>query len=292
MATAKIEWRPYPAQLQDLKTPQRMIRLLRDFITKPTGDGGGGWTLLADTTDDVTTPYFVVTYDRGTGNPGDNPIVKVLCNATGAPPSLEVRCYESWSGSTGVNEATIGANRQVFFSTTQNSDVWLSVTPEYILMAGTFVNGSSNGMCSVTGVCCIERLTSDDRDQGTFFGMFDQNTWGTSRQFFVPKRWDGQITSSAWFMATTKLAYTDNRGMVGSDETGKHVIFDIGVHKNDFGKLKGKLYGVGTSTYGLDLTPGMLLPNSSAPEWLVTKTTSDPNFSLLMAVSSPIQVMA
>lgn len=283
MATAKIEWRSNTPN----KTVTRFLQLIRDFAIDQTANGGR-WNLLYDNSTDVAAPYFVITYNRNTPYPGDNPIVMVS-STVGANPTISVRAYESFEAPPGVNLASAHASDLAGYSLTNNTDFWITASPTHFLVASSFVNGLGTGIYAAHGVACIERLTGDS-DSGTFYGQMGVNAWSSTKSLYVPKRWDGALTTSAVFNISNVLNNTDNRGLIGTDEAGKHAIFDMAVSRPDFGKLKGKLYGVATATYGQDLAPGLFLPDSTSPEWLVTKGSTTPDFAVLMAVSAPIQV--
>jgi hypothetical protein len=254
-----------------------------------------------------------------------------------ATPYVYVRAVESWNAVThvGTNHAiwpyntSIGApgnatdptfcpnGSQIAFQLGHDTDLWISVSPEYILMASrwsatddsNYVDG--RGFSIVCGVTCIERLPGDT-DVNSFYGNFNSFCWD-KKLFYVPKRWDNSVGIASRYGLATKLGLADLRGLSGLDEAGRHLIFDIGVNAAEVGKFKGKLYGVGVSTYGTELGFGLLLPTAIAPQWLVTKhnglynydansgvthnnqwnfeAIGDNRMTVLMQVASSIQVI-
>lgn len=108
---------------------------------------------------------------------------------------------------------------------------------------------------------------------------------------YIPKRWDGATTSASYIGVTTRLGGTVNTGLYGVDETGKHVVLDLGASLANQGRLKGRLFGVGITTFGYELGFGMLLPSVAAPEWLVSKWAADLRYSIVMKVASVITVV-
>jgi hypothetical protein len=308
VVTACVQWRGNTPTAN--RTNTHMLMTLRDFIVG-TGVGQGGWTLLTDQTT-ATRPYIVVTFNRNTGFPGDNPIIYLGVYAGGqnytSSPYVYMLPYESWDSTAlvGTNPGVVNAGANSYFdpawftvdaispySLSEDSDLWISVdtTGLFILTSSQWNSGDGLGNYPVTGVTCVQRLAGDS-DLGSFYGHFDQFTWGNSKTFYIPKRWDGQTGLNGVLSSQNKLGQPNNNGLYYPNESGQHVIFDMGCSFPTLGKLKGQLYGVGTTTYSYGLGHHTLLPNATSPQYLNTKWNGDMRWSLTMQVASTHTILS
>lgn len=273
------------------KTVAAVLNSLKNFLS------ARGWTIYNGDKTTLTPGYFVATCDRSTGFVGDNPWIRVVMTSVGGTIySLTIESYESWNFTTlvGTNLATNANTSPPLVDLALDTDIWMSTgddTDCYVLVSTKIKKSSADGYYNVGGMACIERLAGD-ADAGTFYGSVGIATFNTSKVMYVPKLWDNSVGASAFFTASNRLGNTDNRGIYGPNEAGQHVVFPLTAHRSTLGKLKGKVQGLASSTYGFELSPGMLLPTVAAPQWLVAKNTADQKLSMLMAVTAPVAALA
>jgi hypothetical protein len=297
VATAKIYWPTYVAN----RTVTRLFQLIRDFVTL------NGWTLLTDDSG-AATPAITVTYNRDTGYTGDNPIVQLISGTSGSNYTITARAYESWNTGTKTGTNLAYSNGLVTYSLTYDSEIWISCAPEFILLSALYQDGAGSGNSMLAGVTCIERLAGDT-DSGTFFGAVSSalqydNAAGTiaGPKLWVPKLWNGSTGINAYYSVYSELGLSTvnsnflSGGLAFPDENERHVIFKLGAHFQSYGRLKGQLYGLATTTGAGDSIPaelpvGVYLPNATNPEWLLARTSYNA-YSFLMQVSSPVTSLA
>jgi hypothetical protein len=294
VATAKIVWN----QSTSNKTYTRFLQLIRDFLT------GNGWTVLTDKTADVAAYYFVVTYNRNTGYTGDNPIVQIALSTTGTPanPRIIQTAYESWNTgtATGTN-ASVNADRYApGLSLTDNFTFYISCDSTFILTSSSVRTAVSSAFTykAAYGLVCLERRAGD-ADTGTFYGIVTDEAWTNTQRIYVPKLWNGSTGATAYFETRTKLGNpttatsTYLTGLYDLDESNKHVVFNLYASRAASGKLKGKVYGFGVTTFNRRLGHFTLLPSSSSPEWLATKNISyDIRYTVAMQVANSISTLS
>jgi len=292
VATAKIVWN----QSTSNKTYTRFLQLMRDFLT------GNGWTVLTDKTADITAYYFVVTYNRNTGYTGDNPIVQISLVTATAPTRITQTAYESWNSgtATGTNAASNPDRYATMMSLTDNFTFYISCDSTFILTSCSVQSSVSSSYTyrGAYGLVCLERR-SGDADTGTYYGILTDEPFSTTQKIYVPKLWNGSTTTSAYFDTRTKLGNPTTAtssyltGLYDLDESRKHVIFNLYGSRAANGKLKGKLYGCGVSTFNRRAGHFVLLPNSTSPQWLLTKYNGlDYRYTVGMQVASTISTLS
>jgi hypothetical protein len=155
----------------------------------------------------------------------------------------------------------------------------------------------------VYGLVCIERRAGD-ADTGTFYGIFTDDAWGSaSPKIYVPKIWNGSTAANAYFDIRNKLGNTVTAtsiyasiGLYDLDESHKHVIFNFYASRAANGKLKGKLYGCGATTFNRRVGHFTLLPNNTTPQWILTKNGGygvfDYRYTTAMQVASSITTLS
>lgn len=298
VATAKIVWTGNTAN----KTYTRFLQLIRDFLVS------NGWTVLTDKTADVAAYYFVVTYNRNTGYAGDNPIVQINMITSGTPtnPRIIMTAWESWNSATATGtNGSVNVDRYApNFNLTDNFTFYISCDSTFILMASSMKTAVANAHMfkGVYGLVCIERRAGD-ADTGTFYGIFTDEAWSNTARIYVPKLWNASVGASAYFDVRNKLGNTStatstyvNNGLYDLDESHKHVIFNLYANRAANGKMKGKLYGCGTTTFNRRVGHFTLLPNSTTPQWILTKNGGygvfDYRYTTAMQVASSISTLS
>lgn len=301
--TAKVEWRANTAN----KTTQRFLELLRDFIVTT----AGWTLLTDQIGSGAENAYFVVTKDRQTGFTGDNPIVRIqYLDGIGkgwnnAGSFIKFTCYSAWSGTTGTNPTTMlspwddfsssaadgggkyymSSAQALNFSTVFDTDFYISVdtTGKFILATSKVIDwgntssgASSNGVLygPIQGIACFERLAGDT-STGTYFGHVDtcrtlfKHTVG---RFPVPLRWDNVNSSNSdcYFNVGTRLGIGYNT-LTNVNESGKHVMLDLELRRQDYNRIRGKIYGLALTTQTQLFPHHTIFPSVSAPEWLICK---------------------
>jgi len=286
VSTIKVDW---PAKVQN-RTVSRLVQIIRDFVVS------NGWTLLTDESA-AASPYITVTYNRNTGFTGDNPIVQIYTGTSGTNNLVYFRAYESWNtvSKTGTNSAA--GVPGLSYKLANDNEFWFSCAPEFILGANISQDGTTRLFTYVIGVSCIERLPGDE-DTGTFYGAVYSSLFSNSPDaciIYVPKLFNGNTSTNASYNVSVPFNSTTgtNVGLTFADQTDAHIVLLPVAHKLDYGRHKGRIYGFALTTHTRrDFGFGTYLPNSTNPEWLVTKWSGNATYNLLMQVSNTVTVVS
>jgi len=286
VATAKIVWTQSTAN----KTVNRLLQLIRDFVVS------NGWTVLTDNSA-LASPYIVLTYNRNTGYTGDNPIVHIAYLTTSSTNRFVMTAYETWNTvtSTGTNPSSNADRYAPVVSTTDNMTYYISCDSTFILVWSIVDHPTlSQTYRGPHGITCIERRAGDT-DTGPFYGIVTDHIMNNGTNpglIYVPKLWNGSVTTAAYYELYTKLSAIT--GLYGLDEAKKHVIFTQYAARTTLGRLRGQLYGYGLSTYHERVAHGTFLPSEASPQWMLLKPVPDYDnrYTNAVQVSSTITTLS
>jgi hypothetical protein len=220
--TTKIQWRS-PYSLTDLRT-----KVKNHYAN-------AGWTLVDDQS--ASAGYIVVTKDRGTSFPGDNPIAIVYVQTYW--PGIYMKTCDSWNATTHTGTNVTPDYEGTLQIQNSDCDIWISTDDTFTVMG--VLNGSSIvGSCPIIGLCAMERETGDN-DGGSMYGQWRSDV-GTQLRVASVKTGNVTLATNLLFSCQTPLGGVS--GLSGVDDAGNDLMWSLTPFAASYGKIKNQLHGI------------------------------------------------
>lgn len=204
-----------------------------------------GWTVIDDQSSG-SPAYIVVTKDRQTGFPGDNPIA--IIDIGYYWPGIYVRTCDSWNPltHTGTN-VTTGPEGVIALQSNQAVDLWITSGDTFTWLIpdwGLDAFNTGGFQLIATGVACFERY-SGDNDGGSFYGHWRSDYPHVVR---VPSIRTGNTILATNVLMNASTIFGGVAGLSNVDEAGNDVMLPLVPFYSAFGKMKKQIHGIRVCT--------------------------------------------